>query len=189
MQSTYKKRKLKRIGFGISVIVILIVMVYLVYYFVIIRAKKNEVTDSAINYVTMSNTMFILPKEYQDNPQLMPKSEVEKLKRTILDVIDQNVLKESTLYNQESSVYIDIVQDQIQGAYLIKDAQMKDIKNIEVKIDKDEASVSFDASLCETIKEYNEESQKVTYTSYRLGLVYTNSKWMIAEYHFEPIGF
>ncbi len=189
MQSFSKKRKLKRIGLGIAVIVLLVVFVYLVYYFLIIRAKKNEVKDIAINYVTMSNTMFILPKEYQDNPQLISKSEVEKLRRTISDVIDQYILKESTLYNQESSVYFDIVQDQIQGAYLIKDAQMKDIKNIEVKIDRDEASVSFDASLCETIKENNEVSQKVSYSSYQLGLVYTNSKWMIAEFRFEPIGF
>lgn len=187
MYSISKKRKLKRIGLGIAVIFLVIIIVYLVYYFVIIRPKKNEISDIAINYVTMSNTMFILPKEYQDNPALMPKSEIEKLKRKISDVIEQNILKNSKLYDQESSVYFNIIQDQILGTYLIRDTQVKDIKDIKVKIYKDEAIVSFVASQYETIRKNNVELQNVSHTRYRLGLVYTNSKWMIAEFHFEPI--
>ena len=179
------KKNKKRLLIAI-VLLLIPCIVYVIYYFSYYKPIKDAVVKISFEYAQFNDAGYMLPNEYQTQPEKMPQSEIDKLKQSCKNKIDTLFIKDSDCGSQEYIICNQLIDDLVAKKFtqVSSITKLKEIKDFSIK--NNVAKVTL---IINNIVKSTEDGAAMSYnTSYTFALIKENEGWKIKDITFRPLG-
>lgn len=131
----------KRIKISLAVCSFVIAGCFL-YYCFSLKPREDALIDTAKNYLKISNTVWVLPKEYRSCPENMNDEEITNFKDDIKKNLIKYIEPKTKLFSEAFEKSCELVDKQIDGSIKITDVKGLKINGVkEKRISKNTASI------------------------------------------------
>ena len=180
------KKNKKRIFIAL-VILLIPCIAYIIYYFSYYKPIKDEVIKIAVEYVQFADSGYMLPNEYQEQPDKMPQSEIDKLKESCKNKFETFFTKDSDYGNREYTNFCEFIDELVAKKFsqISSITKIKEVNKIEIKNNNTALVTLVTNTLLKSDKDGDVRSYN---TSYTLVLIKENESWKIKDITFRPLG-